>query len=304
MHRLQKIKAASGSLLFLAGLVSIGAYVVENWGDFLQTFSRANLTLLSISVFALLTFNLLISLLFWRILTRLGFDVKAGRVARTFMLSQIAKYVPGKIWMIFFQKSSFRNAVPVSSLTFANIYFIFLAFVLTFFIGLTSFILTIDWRLVFPATILGGAGFALIQKNTFFWRICEKFSKIRSDWNLEPRFFQSQALLYLLVVGTYIMANYSLIQSLYDLNSDSTLLIVATLAISWTLSSLVVVIPSGIVLRELIFFAITSYSAPNLDYALIASIAVSSRFWLVTADLLGAAVTLAYSGLMKARVHE
>ncbi len=304
MRRLKKLKETVGPLLFLAGMCFIFIYVFRNWHDLMQTFSRTNMVLFSVSVMVLLLYNFFVSMLFWRTLTRLGFAVTVGRVARTFLLSQAAKYVPGKIWMIVYQKSSFRNAIPIAPLTLANVYFIFLVFVLTFCIAITAYAFTIYHWLIVPAVVAGGGGFIALQRSTIFWRLCTRLTGIQSDWHLEHDFVRSQALLYPLIVGTYILAHYLLIKSLYDIGSDNAILVVATLALSWTISSLAVVIPSGIVLRELIFFGVTSFVAPDLDPLLIASIAVMSRFWLVTVDVLGVICAMIFFGLGKVDANE
>ena len=72
--------------------------VALDWKHFFASLKEASVGLLLISLFLTVGGGLLVALGWGMILRILGQDIAAGAVLRVYYLSEVAKYVPGKIW--------------------------------------------------------------------------------------------------------------------------------------------------------------------------------------------------------------
>ncbi len=90
----------------------------------------------------------------------------------------------------------------------------------------------------------------------------------------------------------FVIANFALLSAFFDLDTISKLHLIAYLLLARAISVLVVVMPSGIGVKEAVFLLLAGGTTEHYE-GLLVTVAIVSRFWQVTMDFSGAALVLA-----------
>ena len=237
--------------------------------------------------------NAVIGVLFSRLIAKLAPSVSPRRRLASYYLSQLAKYIPGRIAALLVQSATLNiprsmtitlvtnvelMAISAWSCTMAaiacatllsNTALAILAGVAG--VLVTAWLIRIDWR---PAMRLA-------------WRIAGRtFDGESVEVCERPRFVQAL----LLGMGSIILPAASMFVLLaygFQYTSDHALSLASALLLSWVGGTLAVVFPAGIGIRELLFIGIGHLIAPAPPAEQMAAIALLSRLLQVLVDLLG-----------------
>ncbi|MBN8717266.1 MAG: lysylphosphatidylglycerol synthase domain-containing protein [Pigmentiphaga sp.] len=108
--------------LMLLALTWMGWLIWKNWPAVAGMASTAQWGLLALALVALALANVGMALVFAGFVSRASGDqVPTVRVVGTFLLSQIAKYVPGKIWSVAMQAAMLQSPKATKGVLLANI---------------------------------------------------------------------------------------------------------------------------------------------------------------------------------------
>lgn len=108
--------------LMLLAVGWMGWLIWRNWPAVAGMASTAQWGLLALALVALALANIGMALVFAGFVSRISGDsMPTVRVAGTFLLSQIAKYVPGKIWSVAMQASMLQSPKATKGVLLANI---------------------------------------------------------------------------------------------------------------------------------------------------------------------------------------
>ncbi len=109
-------------VLMLLALAWMGWLIWRNWPALAGMASTAQWGLLALALVALALANVGMALVFAGFVARASGDpMPTVRVAGTFLLSQIAKYVPGKIWSVAMQAAMLQSPKVTKGVLLANI---------------------------------------------------------------------------------------------------------------------------------------------------------------------------------------
>lgn len=312
MKTAKMLRAAIGTLLSLGLLSYIGYGLWQNWGKirFFPWDVRPGLLFLS---GCLLFLGYFIFFLLWKFLLQaLGENVSPSFGFRIWFLSQLGKYIPGKIWGAIGRVFLMQKAG----------------------IGFTAGSLSVVYELVL--LILSGLIFSLLTIP--FWgsggRISIAYGSLTSGYTIAsciilllaflhpkvlsrlgrfiPRYMEGPSpglkgaktigyrsllgflLLYVLLWGLIGFSFYLFIASL---TSGISLMMIPALSgifvFSWVASSLVFLAPGGLGIREgLIFLAIGHMISP--EFAVVS--ALGSRIWTTLVEMIGVGIGAALVG--------
>jgi uncharacterized membrane protein YbhN (UPF0104 family) len=294
--KLQTFKKVFSRILVALGILFIAYIGTRYWEELAFAFTGFDQTLFALSVAAGVLGNLGVALLFRSLLVKHDAPVSARDAASLFYVSQVTKYVPGKIWGILYQASRVEGMTGSIAILLSNIELMAIA-------AFTNIVIAIAVLSVNPypvvswsVLILGiGCTYYATKANTL--RFVRKFlhKKLGADINdpLAPSDNLTVDLLaYWVCSGLFVVANLALLSAFFDLDSISNLHLIAYLLLASALSVLVVVMPAGIGVKEVVFLLLAGGWTEHYE-GLLVSIAIVSRFWQVIMDFSGAALVLA-----------
>ena len=106
---------------------------------------------------------------------------------------------------------------------------------------------------------------------------------------------------YFLFIVAYVVSNSLMLNSLFGLSIEETLMIISISTFAWVVSVFVFIVPAGIGVREAIFLSGSFALMPEINIEITASIAIFTRVLQVLQELLGvAAVQLFFKDKSKA----
>lgn len=109
-------------LLMLLALAWMAWLMLANWPAIVSMAATAHWGLLALAVASLVLANIGMAAVFAGFVQRAsGQALPAGQLAGTFLVSQVAKYVPGKIWSVAMQATMLRTPQATRSVLAANL---------------------------------------------------------------------------------------------------------------------------------------------------------------------------------------
>jgi len=293
-------------------LAAIGYFLARNlvgldWAAFSQSLVQANRWFLALSMIMTVGGGLLVALGWGFILRALGQKISHGEILRVYYLSELAKYVPGKIWtavgrVMMLEKKGVPRLITIASV---GVMLIILAVsgVLIALVSLPlwpSLEVAGDSRLVILLVALVPIGLALLHPRIFQpvlnWFL-RKVEHVEARVNLR---YSSILLLVLYWCGLWVIkgtATYLLLTILpgdifaaHPLPSYSWLLFSGIMAVSWILGTISPLTPAGLGIAELsIVVLLESLFSIPVGYGTI--FAVFIRIWSVVAELICVGIT-------------
>ncbi|MFO7637974.1 MAG: lysylphosphatidylglycerol synthase transmembrane domain-containing protein [bacterium] len=280
---------AAGAMYFLVGRL------VRDWGKVPWDELRFNYPLLAAAFAVVLFIYLPLFAINWRILLRtMGERLSLRDSLSILCVSQMGKYVPGKVWfalgrIYLAQRLGIPGAKTAVSMLMET-GFALLSAILLFSLSL----------LLLPAgTVPGRTWLALLLIPPCLVAICPPVLSRLINWLLarlkrpqvEIRLGFGRVLavlgLYLLIWLAQGMGFYLLISSFYPLGIEQLPLVVGGYALAWILGFLSLVTPAGLGVREGILTFALRFAMPE-PVAIIA--ALLGRVWITLAEVLAAAV--------------
>ena len=217
-----------------------------------------------------------------------------------FNLSQLGRYLPGKVWLVVGQVYLCKNAgigkaqafvstlLQLAFLTFSGI--LIAVFVFVFTPADLPFAITLpNLPIVTGCVVFAGLSILAVCRRLIFRLICETVFKLNPNTPFSSFRLLHSFLIYLLLWCVYGLAFFLLIKSLFPLEWHLLPAIVASYALAWTAGFLSFVTPGGLGVRE---GALSLLLAPYLPPATAMLVALLSRVWSIAADLVLASIAL------------
>jgi len=309
---MKKAKSLIFRIIQVVILVVIGYFLVRNlvdldWREFSRSLALANRWLLGLSMILTVGGGILVALGWGFILRALGQKIPQAAVLRIYYLSELAKYVPGKIWtavgrVMMLEKKGVPRLITIASV---GVMLIILA-VSGVLVSLATLPLwpslevAGDSRLVILLVALVPIGLAALHPRIFQpvlnWFL-RKVEHVEAKVNLR---YSSILLLVLYWCGLWVIkgtATYFLLTILPDeifaahpLPAYGWLLFSGIMAVSWILGTISPFTPAGLGIAELsIVVLLESLFSIPVGYGTI--FAVFIRIWSVVAELICVGIT-------------
>jgi glycosyltransferase 2 family protein len=299
MSRLAGWRAVLGAALVLAAAIFLGLTIARHWRELEDFTWQVRALPLAASVVALsgaLTYGVYV----WKlVLDRFEHPpVRISALLRIWFLSNLARYVPGKIWQFvgaaeLARLAGLSRAVILTSMV-VQMGFTLLAAVLVSALVLLPNGLP-EGIPVLGLVALGGAALLLVHPallNRALALVGRVFSKNVLGWR--GRWRDGFLLLGLSVIGWIIYgAAFALfIHSVVGVEAESVLPLAGVNALSFLVGYLVFLPPAGLGAREGVMAVLLRPFAP---VAIAAVLAVLARLWTVAAELLAAGIVVLFT---------
>lgn len=283
------IKILSATLVVVAcGFIYY--LLAEDWAGFVQSVAEVDVVLFSVSVFLGLAANL-VAAYFYVFLVKGHHEVRHGRsLFKIFLLSQLVRYVPGKVWSYVYQISLAPAEVSKTATVLSNFEMMAINMVviggaasallvwpgylsIVIFVGGLSLAVSFGYRLGLVDWVLGR-----------LFRLMARFGVVE----MEPRSYNVAGMTLLVAVWVLlvIVAMIVAMHAIWPLSTSDSIVYAACLLLSWILSALVVIVPVGIGVRETGFVALSVIALSTLDGGQLAATAIIIRFWQLLVDAL------------------
>lgn len=276
-------------ILFFAGLAAIAYLCIVNWDDVRTMWLTANIPLLLLATITALIANVVIAELLAAIFRENGLRITRTEAMNAFFLSQVAKYVPGKVWQLLHQHASIKDS-SLLQVTMSNIQLFAYQILLLLVLG-CSILAFLEVELL-QALLLSGVLLAVLFC-TLHKQIDRRLlllvlrrlglaaaGKTTRDW---IPLVSLLGLLHTVAIVLFIM-------SMVQVNFAEVLRLFSFNAISWSLAALTLLVPSGIGVKEGLFVWLATLTPSGLSIEQSLALALAMRLWLILQDLLGLVV--------------
>jgi hypothetical protein len=156
--KLQRFKKVASRILVSLGILFIAYIGIRHWEELTLAFNEFDQSLFALSVAAGVLGNLGIALLFRSLLVKHKALISARDAASLFYVSQITKYVPGKIWGILYQASRVEGMTGSIAILLSNIELMAIAIFTNLVIAI-SILSVSTYPAVSYSTLILGIGF-------------------------------------------------------------------------------------------------------------------------------------------------
>ena len=278
------LKILSISLIVVAGGVVFGL-LAEDWNNFFNAITAVNPELFALSLFLGVLTNLAAAYFY---LFLIKGHVKTNRVNQIFgifLVSQIVRYIPGKIWSYAYQIASVPQEIPKTVTLLTNIEMFAVNILI---IGGASLVVAISpsYLIFFSCVVFASiAVTAAYHIGLIDWLIrtaVRPFAKLGSP-ELERRNYHSAQMIFTIALWmTLIFASLAMaMHAIWTLSPEEGIIYAACLALSW-----IFIVPVGIGVRETGFIALSALMLGSLDGGQLAATAIIIRFWQLMIDVL------------------
>ncbi len=290
-----------GALVVLLAFYFLITRLIRDWKGIPFHQLRFNPYLLILSYLILLFFNFPLGALAWRlILAGMGEKIPFRRAFAIINVTQLGKYLPGKVWFTLGRMSlAKRNGIPeIKTLTSVVIETGFLLLSAIFLFSITVLLLP---RSVVPRITYYSFLFAPLTLIITYPPLLNRILKPLLIAFKQPVFTINIPYPRLLLIFLVYLLHWSfqgtgcfiLINSFYPLHITKLPLFLGGYSISWILGFIILVAPAGLGVREGIYSFILKLVMPG-GIAIISSLI--TRVWLTTAEVVLALILLPFLG--------
>ena len=268
----------------------LGRYLWLHWNKLTQYQWDINIGSLVIS-YVVLLFYAVLTVYIWKLLIKkLGSDLSFGKSFKIMFLSQMPKYIPGKVWgslsrIYLCQKEGVSKQVSSASI----IYETGLALVAGLIFGLSLLFIYIDKGIIskyIPVFYLIPFILLILHPKIFTKIANFILNKLKAESLIVSfSFWQMLLLVGLYLINWVIMsvALYYFVNSIYTVGISKFPIIVGIFAISVITGQISFFVPAGLGVREGVMTALLSLYLP-LEIAIV--IAIGSRIWMASGELI------------------
>ena len=284
--------------LFLIGLIFVLLLVKESWNEILALFGRIKITEYVIAIIIGVFCNTVLALLFNRLLNKHGVALSDRFTLKIYMIGQIAKYIPGKVWGIAYQISHVKNISSATGVVLANLELMLVTMLMTSVVAVTILSSIIYIPLAVIISLLGIGAFLSLYTTEVVHIITSKFIiKYENRLKLEkikytPTNLFSGMIFFILFCITYIFSYAYMLNAAFDYSLQDSLIYIALLSLAWLAGVLVFIVPNGMGVRELVFLITSGYVIQDHSVEILLSIAILSRITQIIQELAGALLAL------------
>lgn len=259
--RLRKLTPRARRWLTLAVIVVVAGFFLrtfqQSWDQMQGAFHRPHFGWLAVSAAGFSIFYY-VRILGWRaVLKALGHPLPRRSAARTLMLSEITRYVPGNVWSVFSRVGLSVNTGMTADRAFvATVAEILALLAASLIVGGGFATLASDiptWaRYLAIAGGIGAVVLALVFSRldrALQW-LLHKFGKTGITWSFSARAFIRTVATFCIAWVGFTLGSYAVAAAFLKLQPNTALLLLATFPIAWFLGYASFVTPSGIGVRE------------------------------------------------------
>ena len=295
-----KRKVARTVLLYL-GLIFIFSLLWKSWDEIKGIFLQMDHLVFVLSILAGVPGIVVTAFLFNSFLAKHGIAITDKKAVHIHIVSQIAKYIPGKIWAIVYQASHIKGVPETAGVVMANMELMIAVMYMTSVIALV--VLCAQSSLVIASLLLalGALGFVFLCRTSALKKTARAALKLvgKEDIYLDPledaKLDASRGLvIFFLFTLIYIVSYVLMLNAVFALAVHESLVIIALLSIAWIGGVLSLVFPAGVGIRELLFILFSTQI--NLDYSfeVLVSIALVTRLWQVLQEVTALALVFTF----------
>ena len=261
--------------------------ILENWSQVIKIERTFQPSLLSFSIILLITYFFSLALL-WDLITRkIGLKLPFKKALYYWFLSQLGKYVPGKIVSMmgrsyFYKKEGFRMSLTASAFLLEAIAGVISLSLLS--VMLIAHDVAREVLYLFPILLLA----LLFLYPKMVEHIVSLLNRTvgRQPITLRVRMRDWLLLNFLYGLNFFLLAGgafFFFCKSILDFNEGQILFLIGALGISGVLGMIAFFTPSGFGVREGSLFFLLCKVMPEADAAVIS---VSSRLWMMCSELI------------------
>lgn len=290
-----KLLTVLRKILGLVGLLFILYILRNNLEKVVEISSKSQPSLWITTILAALTANILLGRVYSRLLIRTSPSLDINTGTKIYLLTQVAKYIPGKIWPYILQVSHLPNGTKFNSILTPNIDLLIMSL-----IGITSFgcsliIYSLQYYLIGSLLILIGIfGTALTSIGKHWARIRSLLKK-----NIIPNqeYNHSDTILLNIEFWSAIflagLAQFFLLKTLLALNTNTTLQLLGISLLSWVIGVIAFFFPAGIGIREWSF--IQGAGLITVISEIASAAAIITRLWWMAIDIAGGILAMGWN---------
>ncbi|MHC9087015.1 lysylphosphatidylglycerol synthase domain-containing protein [Luteimonas sp. RIT-PG2_3] len=286
-----------------AVVVMLAWLLRESWPEIAGIFNGARWYLAAASIVLLSLGNVQVGIVFAEIAARSSANrLQARPVVGVFLVSQVAKYVPGRIWGVVMQAAMLRSAGSTPALVAANVELSVVVLAVVSGVGLACLVAW-EWGWLYAALVLlctfggsavvlklgAGAKFLLVASRFLPWVGRSVSAQYRldgarqdADWSFNPIFLASLAA----YIALYLLGWWLMVASISRFDAHDALAVVAAMSLSYIVG-VMSMLPGGLGAREGMMLLL----APSVGWSHedMAALALVSRAALLLVDAVTAA---------------
>jgi hypothetical protein len=264
--------------------------LAEDWTRFVRSVSEVDALMFSVSVALGLLANLVAAYFYVFLLKGHHDGVRWGPLFKVFLLSQVVRYVPGKVWSYLYQISLLPAEVAKTTIILTNLEMMLISMSVAGGAGAVA-LLWPNFITVFVIVLILSVAISLAYRLGLIDWVLSKLLRLLANfgvYELARRPYNLAEMV--VVVASWIMLVFvSLVvamHAIWQLPVNESIVYAASLSLSWILSALVFIVPVGIGVRETGFVALSALVIGSLDGGQLAATAIIIRFWQLIVDLL------------------
>lgn len=291
--------------LFTVGFVFLLLLLWHSADQLLKLLQHLHWGYFALSVLVGIFVNFIASLFFKQLLGKYTIHVSQFMICKLFFFGQITKYIPGKVWALWYQTTLLQTLGSTSALIFAN--FDLMGVLLINVSAITLSLLLLKYSislaiLVFIAGLFASwivAAYCPIY--IIFKKIISYFKKMQHKvCDCHPKLaFSKLALFYVLFALGNFTAQLLMLYAVFNFSTEEATQYIIYLGLGWIVGVLAIIAPGGIGIKEFFFVFFAHLSNQAISLEVLTSIAVVSRFWQILQELLGVSLVMGYEKVFK-----
>ena len=279
-------------VLFCLGLLFVFVLVWESRGEISRLLGAVKPFEFTLSVIVGLLGTLTVSVLFNRLLGKNGVILSDRLAVKIFLVGQIAKYIPGKIWGIAYQISHVAGARAATGVVLANLENMIIVIYMMSLTAIVLLSLQVQIAITLICVVGGTLLFLFLYRTDISLRFVQLLLNMLGQQNFAPESEKCvkpgsvEGILFCFIFcAAYALSYVLMLNAVFDFSHEQAYIYIALLSIAWIGGVLTVIVPAGMGIRELIFVSFTSQILPEQSMDSIVSIAVITRAWQLLQEL-------------------
>lgn len=231
--------------------------------------------------------NILLARVYSRLLIRSSISLDINTGVKVFLLSQIAKYIPGKIWSYLLQISHLPKGTKPQAIIAPNIDLMTMSIVGITSLGAALLLFSNQYHLLaLVAMLIGlvGTSFAAMGRH---WPVIQALlpKNLITEQDCDNR--ETFLLFIEFWAGNFLatLAQFYLLRTILSIDSNLTLQLLGISLLSWVVGAIAFLFPAGVGVREWSFIQATTLMTGLANIA--SAAAIITRLWWVVVDILG-----------------
>jgi len=298
LEKYSKYKGVARSSLLIIGVLFVLILAKESWSEISGLVKHVNVGKFLFSVIIGIVGNLAMAIYFNRLIGKHGVNISDRLAVKMYMVGQIAKYIPGKIWGMAYQASHVTGMAGAAGVVLANMEMMLSVMFMTSIVALILLCSLAMKYLAALLALLGMCGFLFLYKTNFVNHVLKllsrKFKALTVFEEVEKRQtgFVEGTIFYLIFCTVYVLSNVLMLDAVFHFSFSESATYIALLSVAWIGGVFAFIVPAGMGVREVLFVAASSYMLPEYSVEILASIAIFSRLWQIIQEFTGMSLSL------------